>query len=109
MTLTADTWNDESLRIAWDPAEDANPLKAAHVSGSKVAGEKAVWEFAAMSEKKDLVVNSVVPNINCGPLLDVRQKASSGSFIPSIYEHGLDALILPDDLQVCHLLIVESN
>ena len=54
--------------------------------------KKAVWEFAAMSEKKDLVVNSVVPNINWGPLLDVRQKASSGSFIPSIYEHGLDAL-----------------
>ena len=82
-------YNEESVRVAWDPAENEDPWKAAHVyAASKVAGEKAVWAFA--ETHKDLVVNTVVPNMNWGPLLAPgRQRPSSGGFIPRIYEKGL--------------------
>lgn len=89
-TISADTYNDVSARAAWDTAHD--PLKAVHVySASKVAGEKAVWEYAEEVKPK-FVLNTVVPNMNWGPLLSPeRQKPSSGGLIPGIYMKGLEA------------------
>ncbi len=91
-TITPDMYNDEAIKGAWEAPAD-NPMKPVFVySASKAEAERAVWELAKKQDK--LVVNSVVPNMNWGPLLSPgkQQRTSSGAFMPGIYEHGIEAL-----------------
>ena len=88
--ITPDMYNEEAIKFAWEgPADD--PMKPAMVyAASKALAEKALWEFAKTQDK--LVVNSVVPNMNWGPLLSPKSetKRSSGALIPAIYQHGIE-------------------
>jgi nucleoside-diphosphate-sugar epimerase len=89
-SITPNSWNEESIALAWDKAENA--LKAGHVySASKVLAEKEVWDFAKKQEGDELVVNTVVPNMNWGPILvPGKGKPSSGGLIPNLYQQGLE-------------------
>lgn len=88
--ITPDMYNEEAIKTAWEAPAD-NPMKPALVyAASKAEAEKAVWEFAKTQDK--LVVNSVVPNMNWGPLLSPERQTrpSSGALIPAIYQHGIE-------------------
>lgn len=92
-----DTWNDHSYTIGMDDSitPDKDPMKAAHVyAASKYAAEKEALEFGKKQDK--IVVNSVVPNMNWGPLLapgkQPDDKLSSGGLLLKIYAEGLDGL-----------------
>jgi nucleoside-diphosphate-sugar epimerase len=88
--ITANSWNEESVPLAWSKAD--NPFKAGHIySASKVLAEKEVWEFAKKQGSDGIVVNSVVPNMNWGPILvPGKGKPSSGGLIPDLYQKGLE-------------------
>ena len=53
-----------------------------------------MWNFAANSaEPRGFVVDSVIPNMNWGPLLSPgRQTPSPARSIPGLYENELEAL-----------------
>ncbi|KAH7316756.1 hypothetical protein B0I35DRAFT_409920 [Stachybotrys elegans] len=70
-TLTQDDWNENMVKLAW--AEPHVPQKAAPVyAASKTQQEQAVWKFYKENKDKrpDLVLNTVLPNMNFGKSLD---------------------------------------
>ncbi|KAI9934618.1 hypothetical protein ASPWEDRAFT_175347 [Aspergillus wentii DTO 134E9] len=72
------TWNDEAVKLAWDPN---TPNKNGFVySASKVQGEKAAWEFVN-EHKPSFVFNSVLPNFNVGEILHPEIRGSSMAWI----------------------------
>lgn len=68
ITIGINDWNDDATKQAWEPPpytpERAFPVYAA----SKVAGEKALWEFMK-DEQPQFVANAVLPNFNAGRIL----------------------------------------
>jgi nucleoside-diphosphate-sugar epimerase len=95
--VAQDSWNVHSYNVAMDDSVTAenDPMKAAHVyAGSKYIAEKEALSFGR--EQDRIVVNSVVPNMNWGPLLEPKtqpaDKLSSGALIPGLYEKGLEGL-----------------
>ncbi|KAK7967172.1 uncharacterized protein PG986_001449 [Apiospora aurea] len=69
LTVTADTWNDEVVPIAYrDPPYEPERGYLVYAA-SKTLGEQAAWKF--MREKKPgFVLNAVLPNITFGASLD---------------------------------------
>jgi nucleoside-diphosphate-sugar epimerase len=95
--VAQDTWNAHSYQVAMDDSVTAetDPMKAAHVyAGSKYIAEKEALAFGKQQDR--IVVNSVVPNMNWGPLLapetQPADKLSSGALIPGLYLKGLEGL-----------------
>lgn len=91
-TITSDTWADDAIELAYKPAnpENPDPRQGVYVyCASKALAERAVWKVAT-EEKPHFVVNSVLPDLNIGPLLDTsgRQKLSSGGLVPGLYRKG---------------------
>ncbi|TDZ46857.1 Aldehyde reductase 2 [Colletotrichum trifolii] len=85
--VTADSWNIESVAIAWG---EPHPHQAWHVyAASKSEAERAVWKFYKQdrSRRPDLVVNTVLPSCNFGRSLDVVNQGhpSTSSFIESLW------------------------
>ena len=54
---------------------------------SKTQAEQEVWKFAK-EKKPKFVVNAVLPNTNFGEVLSDKQPASTGAWIPTIYNAG---------------------
>lgn len=70
--VTEETWNDKAVREAWaDPPYTPNRSHAVY-SASKVLSEQAIWKYSDehSSERPDLVVNTVLPNMTLGKSLD---------------------------------------
>lgn len=69
--VTAETWNDEAVELAYRDPPPYEPERAFPVyAASKTLAEKAAWRF--MDEKKPaFTLNTVLPNINFGASLDV--------------------------------------
>ena len=72
-TITAGTWNDESVRLAWDPNAEPGvassalyPTKTHVYCASKTEAERAMWKYVD-EHKPNFTVNSIVPNFNLGP------------------------------------------
>ncbi|KAF6829002.1 aldehyde reductase ii [Colletotrichum musicola] len=89
--VTANSWNIESVAIAWGKS---HPHQAWHVyAASKIEAERAVWRFYNQdkSRRLDLVVNTVLPSCNFGRSLDVINQGhpSTSSFIESLW-YGID-------------------
>lgn len=64
-----DSWNEESLKKAYDLPE-SDPAKTYHIyAASKTLGEQAAWKFYTQ-EKPGFVLNAILPNTNFGPMLD---------------------------------------
>ncbi|KAK8065895.1 hypothetical protein PG997_012642 [Apiospora hydei] len=69
LTVTADTWNDEVVPIAYrDPPYEPERGYLVYAA-SKTLGEQAAWKF--MREKQPgFVLNAVLPNLTFGASLD---------------------------------------
>ncbi|KAK7727120.1 hypothetical protein SLS57_003154 [Botryosphaeria dothidea] len=72
-----ETWNEETVKEAWAPPP-YEPSRTGKVYGaSKMAAEKAVWDWVKEKEKEGEVgfrVNAVLPNVNFGRSLDVKNQ-----------------------------------
>lgn len=89
-TKTAESWNDESVELAWGkPDSNGNfpPDQALQVySASKTEGERAFWKFI-QEEKPHFVANAILPNLNFGQVYPGGQAGASGGAIPLIAEN----------------------
>ncbi|KAM5354656.1 hypothetical protein ACJ41O_001303 [Fusarium nematophilum] len=89
ITITAETWNEDAVKAAWaEPPytpERIGPVYAA----SKTQAEQEVWKYYRehQSERPDLVVNTVLPNMNYGKVVDPVHQGfpSSASMIALLY------------------------
>jgi nucleoside-diphosphate-sugar epimerase len=86
------TWDEESIQKAWAlPPYTLERSPIVYAAG-KVTAEQALWKFVK-KQKPNFVVNSILPNMNWGAVLDPSQPASSSSqgsssnLIPMLY-HG---------------------
>lgn len=85
--LDVNSWNDEAVEIASQPASDEeNPFLKIYPA-SKVLSEREAWKFVE-EEKPGFILNSVVPGLNFGPSLDpVNQghQSSDGTLVALFY------------------------
>ncbi|KAK1451325.1 NAD dependent epimerase/dehydratase [Colletotrichum melonis] len=87
--VNSDSWNTESVEIAWREAP-YHPQRAWHIyAASKVEAEMAVWKFyhENIRRRYDLIVSSVLPGTNFGRALDAANQghSSTSSFIESLW------------------------
>ena len=80
-------WNQEDIDDAWKPPPYEDSRAWPVYGASKTQAEMEVWKFVK-EKKPHFVVNSVLPNANFGLILNEKQPASTGSWIPSIYNSG---------------------
>ncbi|PMD39988.1 NAD(P)-binding protein [Hyaloscypha variabilis F] len=88
--IDENTWDEESIKKAWAPPPYT--LERSHIvySAGKVMSEQTVWKFVK-EQRPNFVVNSILPNMNWGAVLDPSQPASTSSqgsssnFIPMLY------------------------
>jgi len=69
MTVTADRWNDAVVKRAYAPPPYGPDRLYVVYGASKTLGEKAAWDFVR-DEKPAFVLNTVLPNMNFGAILD---------------------------------------
>ncbi|KAJ0159950.1 Aldehyde reductase 2 [Colletotrichum tanaceti] len=71
--VTEDTWNQDSLKLAWAPPPYTPERGMDVYSASKLECEQAIWKYHKENRhtRPDLVVNSVLPNGVFGKCLDV--------------------------------------
>ncbi|TPX14549.1 uncharacterized protein E0L32_005241 [Thyridium curvatum] len=106
-----DTWNDAATHLANTMPKEA-PAKGPIVyMASKVAAEKAVWEFAD-KERPQFAVNVVSPFTNFGRVLHKNQPGSTTGWVKKMYL-GLEAptKMLPscEHLPACFNLLSEES
>lgn len=92
-TIDANSWNNETVEMAWAPPPYEDSRKWAVYGASKTQAEQAMWKF--MEDKKPhFVANAVLPNANFGPILSPQnQDASTAGWITTLYRDGLPAAL----------------
>ncbi|UNI19497.1 hypothetical protein JDV02_005679 [Purpureocillium takamizusanense] len=96
--VTQETWNDEAITAAWaEPPYEPSRASAVY-SASKTAAEKETWALyrEAQKSRPDLIMNTVLPNVNFGPSLNPEvQGHPSTSYYPVLAWKGDRASIEP--------------
>ncbi|OJJ47350.1 hypothetical protein ASPZODRAFT_65377 [Penicilliopsis zonata CBS 506.65] len=67
MIIDETTWNDYSVKAAWDPETPDAEKPSIVYNASKVESERAAWKWVA-ENKPHFVFNSVLPNVNFGTM-----------------------------------------
>ncbi|PLB54046.1 putative cinnamoyl-CoA reductase [Aspergillus steynii IBT 23096] len=68
LTYAKDTWNDRSVRLAWDPESSGDTKNAEIYSASKTEGERQSYKWME-EHKPQFVLNSVLPAYTFGKVL----------------------------------------
>jgi len=87
------TFNDDIVKLAFDLPED-HPAKGfmAYAAG-KTEGERAVWKYVR-EEKPPFVVNTVLPDLVLGEIINPNSDGSTAGWANKIFTHGnTDAII----------------
>lgn len=113
-------YNDEAVKRAWESAKnppvpgspEAYKLAFDVYAASKTEAEKACWKFVE-EEKPGFVFNTVLPNMNLGPVLDKNQTSrSAGWMVPLINNtpevEGMIAMIGPREFSHLNLSLSTS-
>ncbi|EEU41260.1 uncharacterized protein NECHADRAFT_46394 [Fusarium vanettenii 77-13-4] len=85
LVITHDTWSEDAVELAWAPPPYAPERSLPVYAASKIEQERAIWKFYDENKDKrpDMVVNTVLPNLNLGKSLDlVHQGHASTSCVP---------------------------
>ena len=86
-TISTDNWNEEAIADAWAPPPYTTDRSFIVYGASKTQAEQEVWKYVA-EKKPTFTVNSVLPNLNLGPILSDKFSASTGGAIKYICEKG---------------------
>ncbi|OLN96042.1 Aldehyde reductase 2-like protein 1 [Colletotrichum chlorophyti] len=97
--VTQDSWSEDASKLAWAPPP-YTPERAFQVYfASKAESEQAIWKYHKENRHRrpDLVVNSVLPNMNFGRPLDVVNQGfpSSSNLISILWQGGQIPFRLP--------------
>ncbi|KZL70078.1 aldehyde reductase (NAD dependent epimerase/dehydratase) [Colletotrichum tofieldiae] len=88
--ITQDSWSEDGVQPAWAPPPYTPERAMAVYSVSKAESEQAVWKYHKEHRhtRPDLVVNSVLPNVNFGKCLDVANQGypSSAGLIFALWQ-----------------------
>ncbi|KAF6807413.1 aldehyde reductase II [Colletotrichum sojae] len=84
--VTEESWSPDAVEVAYRPGPWGPEHGAPVYAASKIKQEQAVWKYYEenKSRRPDIVVNSVLPNMNFGKSLDVVNQghpSSSGLFV----------------------------
>lgn len=86
VTLTAETYNDEAVRVAADPSIPEAEKGINAFMATKVKVEKALWEWVR-TEKPAFRFNTILPDTVFGPILDPEnQPASTAGFVRGLWD-----------------------
>ncbi|KAI1103609.1 NAD(P)-binding protein [Jackrogersella minutella] len=99
LTIDSSTWNGASIGDAYAPPPYEGAQRVASVYyASKTKGEQTAWEWIK-EHKPSFVLNTIVPNANLGPPVDVARQGyrSTSLWIKTALEKG-DALKPEEDL-----------
>lgn len=88
VTVGVDDWDQEALDEAWKPPPYTPERAFFTYAASKVAGEKALWDFMK-TERPDFVANAVLPNLNLGAILTAG--GPTGSSVQSLLKGEIPA------------------
>ncbi|KAH8701660.1 NAD dependent epimerase/dehydratase [Talaromyces proteolyticus] len=66
--VDTNTWNEASVKAAWDPNSPEISKSSNVYSASKVEAERAAWKWVAENKPK-FTFNTVLPNMNVGKIL----------------------------------------
>ncbi|KAH7144207.1 hypothetical protein B0J13DRAFT_635165 [Dactylonectria estremocensis] len=84
--VTEETWNEHAVKEAWAEPPYTPERAAAVYSASKTQAEQEVWKYhkGHQNERPDLVVNTVLPNVNFGKSVDpIHQGFPSSARMPA--------------------------
>ncbi|KZL85222.1 nad dependent epimerase dehydratase [Colletotrichum incanum] len=103
--ITRDSWSEDGIELAWAPPPYTLERAMAVYSVSKTESEQAVWKYHKEHRhtRPDLVVNSVLPNVNFGKCLDVVNQGypSSAGLISALWQ----GVQVPDFIQQPHYFV----
>lgn len=87
--ISADLWNDTAIEAAWAPAPYERSRSVNVYGASKAQAEKAMFAYVREHEGA-LVVNSVIPCTNFGPMLvpSIKHEPSTAKWVLDIYREG---------------------
>ncbi|KAB8349565.1 hypothetical protein FH972_023590 [Carpinus fangiana] len=91
-SIDASTWNEASIKAAWQPPPYEDGREWEVYASSKTEAEKAAWKFVD-ERKPGFVLNAVLPNFTMGPILHLKQPASTGGWIRDVYKNPHDETI----------------
>lgn len=94
--ITPDSWNEESVRLAWNPTPEAvkSGMQGPNVyAASKVAAEKEIFKFGKRSDI-NFTVNTVIPYTTWGPILDPVNQGprTSANLLTKLYTEGFEGI-----------------
>ncbi|KAK5049350.1 hypothetical protein LTR84_004279 [Exophiala bonariae] len=100
VNVTAETWNEESVRIVQDFPADMSVIQRGFVvyMASKVKGEQALWNWVKENPNSSLAVNAVLPGGAFGPVLSPEHQG-----YPSTT--GLVAALFTNNTEIVDLII----
>jgi len=85
--INPSVWNHDAVKAAWAPPPYEGVQRKLQVySASKMQSEQAAWEFLK-TEKPNLVLNTVLPNMNIGEILSIEHQGypSTMSWIKALW------------------------
>ncbi|UPX17591.1 uncharacterized protein EKO05_0007935 [Ascochyta rabiei] len=83
------SWNDDILQEAWAPPPYTSDRAYAVYAASKVACERAAWDFMR-SHEPDFTLNTVLPNYTSGIILQPLSIPGTGStarWVRDVFDH----------------------
>ncbi|EXL68140.1 hypothetical protein FOPG_15792 [Fusarium oxysporum f. sp. conglutinans race 2 54008] len=89
--VTEETWNEDAIKEAWAETPYTPERATSVYSASKTQAEQEVWKYhkGHQSERPDLVVNTVLPNVNFGKSVDpIHQGFASSAKMPALLYNG---------------------
>ncbi|KAI3550021.1 aldehyde reductase [Colletotrichum abscissum] len=88
-TLTAESFNEEAVERIKQPGADGETV----YSASKVEAERALSRWAK-ENKSSLIINTVQPNANIGPLINAEKQGypTSARWVKKLWDQDYDSL-----------------
>jgi nucleoside-diphosphate-sugar epimerase len=85
------TWNNAQIKESWSVT--VAPFPSTHsfavYGASKAEAELALWKYVK-DEQPSFQVNSILPDANFGELLSLKGSLSTGGWVRSVFENGVD-------------------
>ncbi|KAF7550529.1 hypothetical protein G7046_g7982 [Stylonectria norvegica] len=99
VVLDNDSWNEAAVAAAWNKDTPAEVKPMVIYAASKTEAEKASWAFVK-SEKPGFVLNTVLPNMNSGPILSPEIAGSTQGWIAALLKGDKTLLGFPPEYAI---------
>jgi nucleoside-diphosphate-sugar epimerase len=90
--IDSTSWNDDILQEAWAPPPYANDRAYAVYAASKVACERAAWDFMR-DQQPSFILNTVLPNYTSGIILhplNIDGAGSTARWVRDVFDYPFE-------------------